>query len=259
MPSRPAIAVRWMIALVEPPIASSTRSAFSTDFCGDDLVGRQPGLAPARPRARPLASATRSRSACTAGMAAVPGSAMPSASAMQAMVLAVPITAQVPAVVARLPSTSSISSRVDLAGAVASPRSGGSRCRRRGARRGSDVGHHRAGDELDRRQVGRGRAHQLRRHGLVAAADQHHRVHRLGADHLLDVHRHEVAEHHAGRAAGTPRRARSVGNSSGSAAGREHAALHRLDQLGEVPVAVVEAAAASRRCRRPGRASISPE
>ena len=32
-----------------------------------------------------------------------------------------------------------------------------------------------------------------------------------------------------------------VGNSSGSAAGRQHAALHRLEQLGEVAVAVVEA------------------
>ena len=43
-------------------------------------------------------------------MAAVPGSVMPSASAIEAMVLAVPITAQVPAVVARLPSMPSISS-----------------------------------------------------------------------------------------------------------------------------------------------------
>ena len=58
----------------------------------------------------PVASAATSRAACTAGIAALPGSAMPSASAMQAIVLAVPITAQVPAVVARLPSISSISS-----------------------------------------------------------------------------------------------------------------------------------------------------
>ena len=62
--------------------------------------------------ASPVASAARSRSACTAGMAALPGSAMPRASATQAIVLAVPMTAQVPAVVARRPSTSSTSSRV---------------------------------------------------------------------------------------------------------------------------------------------------
>ena len=42
-------------------------------------------------------------------MAAVPGSAIPKVSVMQAMVLAVPITAQVPAVVARPISISRIS------------------------------------------------------------------------------------------------------------------------------------------------------
>ena len=60
--------------------------------------------------AAPVASAARSRSACTAGIAAVPGRIMPSASARQAMVEAVPITAQVPAVTASWPSTSEISS-----------------------------------------------------------------------------------------------------------------------------------------------------
>jgi hypothetical protein len=59
--------------------------------------------------AAPVASAARSRSACTAGIAAVPGSISPSASAMQAMVEAVPMTAQVPAVTASWPSTSEIS------------------------------------------------------------------------------------------------------------------------------------------------------
>ena len=58
----------------------------------------------------PLASAWRSRSAWTAGMQAPPGSIMPSASVMQAMVLAVPMTMQVPAVGANRPLTSSISS-----------------------------------------------------------------------------------------------------------------------------------------------------
>ncbi len=59
----------------------------------------------------PLASARRSRSAWTAGAAAEPGRPMPSASVRQAMVLAVPMTAQVPAVVASRPSTCSISAR----------------------------------------------------------------------------------------------------------------------------------------------------
>ncbi len=99
-PARPAIAVRWMIALVEPPMASSTRSAFSTDFGVMISLGRIGELANATARA-PLASAARRRSACTAGIAALPGSAMPSASAIDAIVDAVPITAQVPAVVAQ--------------------------------------------------------------------------------------------------------------------------------------------------------------
>jgi len=46
----------------------------------------------------------RSRSACTAGALAASSGMKPSTAAMQAMVLAVPITPQVPAVVASLPS-----------------------------------------------------------------------------------------------------------------------------------------------------------
>ena len=163
--------------------------------------------------------------------------------------LAVPITAQVPAVVARLPSTSSISDGGHLAGAVFRPEAAaigaGAEPLAVPAR-----GHHRPGDQPDRRPVRRHRAHQLRRHGLVAAADQHDRVHRLGADHLLGVHRHQVAEHQAGRIeehfAERDRR-----KDQRQAAGRQHAALDRVDQLREMPVAVVEAGVAYRRCRSP--------
>ena len=103
------------------------------------------------------------------------------------------------------------------------------------------AGHHRPGDELDGRQVGGNRAHQLRRHRLVAAAEQHDAVHRLGADHLLDVHRHQVAELQAGRAE-EHLAERDHREFQRQAAGGEHAALHRLEQFGEVAVAVVEAA-----------------
>ena len=159
---------------------------------------------------------------------------------MQAIVLAVPMTAQVPAVVARLPSM-----LVDLV-VVMPPARYCAQKRRQSVQAPSRspvvaAGHHRPGDELDRRHVGRGGAHELGRHRLVAAADQHDRVHRLGADHLLDVHRHEVAEHHAGRIEEdlAQRDRRELDR---QAAGGEHAALHGLDQLGKVPVAVVEAA-----------------
>ena len=109
MPARPAMAVKCSTALVEPPIAISTRSAFSTDRGVTIRSGVRP-LRASRIAARPVASAARSRSAWTAGIAALPGRIMPRASAIEAIVLAVPITAQVPAVVARLPSISRISS-----------------------------------------------------------------------------------------------------------------------------------------------------
>ena len=105
---------------------------------------------------------------------------------MQAMVEAVPITPQVPAVVARRPSISSMRSSVTLPGAIGSPvaaaiGAGGQALALERRRQ------HRAGDQLHRRDIGRGSAHQLRRHRLVAAADQHRRIHRLGRQHRLGV------------------------------------------------------------------------
>ena len=92
---RPAIAVRWIIPFVEPPIASSTRSAFSKDFS----VRIRSGVSLLRASSMavlPDFSAMRMRSAVTAGADALPGKAIPSASATHAIVLAVPITEQVP-------------------------------------------------------------------------------------------------------------------------------------------------------------------
>ena len=95
--------------LVEPPIASSTRSAFSTAAGVTIWRGVGPPSRASATARMPLASPARNRSACTAGMVAVPGSIMPSVSARHAMVLAVPITGQVPAVVARRVSMRRIS------------------------------------------------------------------------------------------------------------------------------------------------------
>ena len=55
------------------------------------------------------------------------------------------------------------------------------------------AGHHRAGDDEGGWLAGGKRTHQERRHGLVAAAHQHHGIHRLGADHLLHGHGHQVS------------------------------------------------------------------
>jgi len=108
MPRRAAMAVRWISAFVEPPIACSTTRALVIEAGVSSADGRGPCAASATARA-PDASARRSRSACTAGIVAAPGSAMPTASAMHAIVLAVPITMHVPAVGARRSLTASIS------------------------------------------------------------------------------------------------------------------------------------------------------
>jgi hypothetical protein len=97
---------------------------------------------------------------------------------------------------------------------------------------------HRPDRNDDRRQVGRRRRHHLRGNRLVAAADQDHGVHRLGADHLLGVHRHQVAQEHARRM-----RERLVDRDRRKlhrqAAGEHHAALDRGDDLRHVAVAGV--------------------
>ncbi|KAG1387900.1 hypothetical protein G6F59_016201 [Rhizopus arrhizus] len=108
MPRRPAMAVRWTMPFVEPPIDSSTRKAFSMDlplmiWSG---VSRDAAMATA---VAPVRSATRTRSAVTAGADAPPATIMPSASVMQAMVLAVPITEQVPTLATSWLFTSAIS------------------------------------------------------------------------------------------------------------------------------------------------------
>ncbi len=94
--------------LVEPPMASSTRIAFSNASGVRILSMVRPSRAICTARA-PVSSATRMRSAVTAGGDAPPGTVMPSASAMQAMVLAVPITEQVPTLATSWLLTSAIS------------------------------------------------------------------------------------------------------------------------------------------------------
>ena len=100
-------------------------------------------------------------------------------------------------------------------------------------------GHHRARDQRDRRPVGRHRSHKLCRHGLVATAHQHNRVHRLRADHLLGIDRHQVAILEAGRCQEnfTERDGRKFQRQR---AGGQHAALYGGEQFGKVTVTIVE-------------------
>src|ERR1700704_5774286 len=98
-----------MRPLVEPPIACSTTCAFRNDDAVRNSLGRGPFAFAIAAATLPLASAERKRSACGAGIVALIGSDRPNASVMQAIVLAVPITMQVPTEGARRPLTDSIS------------------------------------------------------------------------------------------------------------------------------------------------------
>ena len=101
--------------------------------------------------------------------------------------------------------------------------------------------HHRPGGHHDGRQIGAGGGHDLRRQGLVATADQHHRVHRLGTDHFLRIHRHQVAQEHRGGMSETL--ADGNGGKHHRQAAREHdSALYALDQVGHIAVARIEVA-----------------
>jgi hypothetical protein len=124
-------------------------------FLFDDLRRSQPFLINSTAQ-RPLASAARRRSACTAGIAALPGSAMPSASAIDAMVEAVPITAQVPGRGGEVAFD-----RLDLGGVDLFPARCSAQNRRQSVQAPEALAvergrHHRAGEKLHRRQVGRG-------------------------------------------------------------------------------------------------------
>ena len=95
--------------LVEPPMASSTRIAFS-NAAGvriRSIVSLSRAICTA---CAPVCSAIRMRSAVTAGGDAPPGIVMPSASAMHAIVLAVPITEHVPTLATSWSFTSAVSS-----------------------------------------------------------------------------------------------------------------------------------------------------
>ncbi len=83
-----------MTALVEPPIAMSARMALSKAGAVKISLGLGPPAVAISTARRPASSASASRRESAAGMAALPGSVMPSASAIEAIVEAVPITMQ---------------------------------------------------------------------------------------------------------------------------------------------------------------------
>src|SRR5216110_508513 len=111
-PARPARATRWMIALVEPPIAMSLLIALSKALAVRISEGRGPPPCASSTARRPLSSARARRRESGAGIAALPGRVMPRASAIEAIVDAVPMTMQWPDERERHASTSQSSSSV---------------------------------------------------------------------------------------------------------------------------------------------------
>ena len=94
-PARRAIAIRWMIALVEQPIAIATVTAFSTAARVTMRSGVRSSHTISTMR-RPQAALIRWWPASGAGIDEAPGSVRPIASAMAVIVLAVPIVMQCP-------------------------------------------------------------------------------------------------------------------------------------------------------------------
>ena len=214
-PMRPAIAIRWITALVEPPIAASVLIAFSNAsrvrmFDELQVLVHHLDDAPARHCARARCAGRRppGRPRCPAGRRRAPRPC-------EAIVVAVPIVMQWPWLRCMQLSASKKSCSFSVPARTCSlmlhtPVPEPSSWPRHLP---LSIG------PPDTPMVGRStlrRAHHQRRRGLVAAHQQHHAVDRVAADAFLDVHAGEVAVQHRGRAAAASRRATSPGTRAGS-------------------------------------------
>ena len=94
-PSRPAIAGRWMTAFVEPPSAFSVAIAL-WKASGVRIWDSRRSSCTICTMRRPVMWASARRRESAAGIAAAPVSVVPSASAIDVIVLAVPIVLQWP-------------------------------------------------------------------------------------------------------------------------------------------------------------------
>ncbi len=89
------MAIRWTMAFVEPPMACRTTAALWNDSA-ERIVCGACWFRAAETALAPVCSAMRSLAADTAGAEAPGRGISPRAAAMQAIVLAVPMTPQVP-------------------------------------------------------------------------------------------------------------------------------------------------------------------
>ncbi len=200
------MAITWMMALVEQPMAMATTMAFRYAARVWMRAGVRSSQTISTMR-RPDSEAMRIWLASAAGIDDAPGRLMPSVSAMAVMVLAVPIVMQVPWLRAMPPSMPIHSAWLRSAGAALVPVFPGVRA---GAEHVALVvaAQHRPGRHVDGGHAGAGGAQQQARRGLVAAAHQHRAIHRMRADQLLGLDGEQVAVEHGGRLDRAFRRAR---------------------------------------------------
>jgi hypothetical protein len=95
MPARPAIAMRWISALVEPESACTTAIALSNASAVKISDGRRFSHTISTMR-RPVALAMRGCAESAAGIETAPGRVSPSVSTAEVIVEAVPIVMQWP-------------------------------------------------------------------------------------------------------------------------------------------------------------------
>ena len=119
-------------------------------------------------------------------------------------------------------------------------------------------GHHRAGRKDEGWHPGARCGHELGGDGLVAAADEYDCVHWLSPQHLLGVHRHEVAQEHARRVSERLVE-RDCREGHRQPAHEHHTSLDRLDESRDVGVAGVVVATGVRDADDGARKGIGRE
>ena len=102
-------------------------------------------------------------------------------------------------------------------------------------------GQHRSGWNRDNGHIHTGRAHQLRRYGLIATANQDDGINGLSAHHLFGIERHQITQIHAGwKCKGLMHR--YGWKNHGHTSGLHHAAFGSFNHLRDIAMAWIEIA-----------------
>ena len=208
------MAIRWMIALVDPPIAALVRIAFSNAARVMMCSGRRSSSTSRRSAGRPRCAISMRRES-TAGQVADPAAACRAPRPCRPSSRRCPSSCSARCERAMQPSATTPSSAV-IRPALISASNFHTWVPEPTSLALELAVEHRAAGDHHRREVDAGRGHQQPRSGLVAAGQQHHAVQRVGPDQLLGLHGQQVAVQHRGRAASASRRCAMTGNTSGN-------------------------------------------